>query len=172
MMYETGHFQLFSEASYNPDWRNLSMRKRKRPFGVTIIALLLLLNGLLAAVRGGLLAREFYQEEQGTIEPEDVARFSEDWSVIEWLAFPLTVAGIVMAWGMWTLNPRAWFATMALQGLHLTAQLYDYIQGDPHYINMITTLATVFYLNTRDVQIVFRPPKPKKPVPHPIHAED
>ena len=149
------------------------MQKRKRPFGVTIIALLLLLNGSLAAVRGGLLAYEFYQEEQGKIEPEAVAEFSEDWSLIEWLTFPLTVAGIVMAWGMWILNPKAWFATMALQGLYLTAQLYDYIQGDPHYINMITTLAIVFYLNTRDVQVVFRPARPKKPAPHPIHsAED
>lgn len=144
------------------------MSKRKRPFGVTIIAFLLLSNGLLAAVRGGLLAYEFYQEEQGTIDPEEVLEFSEDWSLIEWLGLPLTVGGIVMAWGMWILNPKAWFATMALQGLNLTAQLYDYSQGDPHYLNIIISLATVFYLNTRDVQVIFRPPK--KPKPTPLHS--
>jgi hypothetical protein len=146
------------------------MRKRKRPFGVTIIAFLLLFNGMLAAVRGGLLIYDLYQEEQGNIEPEEFAEFSEDWSLIEWLTLPLTAAGIVMAWGMWILNPKAWFATMALQGLYLIAQLYDYFQGDAHYVNLVITLATVFYLNTRDVQVIFRPPKPKKPTPHRIHS--
>jgi hypothetical protein len=135
----------------------MMLRRRRRPFGVTIIAALLVLNGLLAAVRGTLLLYDIYQREQGHIQVHEFPRLTENLSLIERLTLPFSIAGIIMAWGMLTLHPRAWFATMALQGLYLIAQLYDYFRGDPPYISLIITLAVVFYLNTRDVQLVFRP---------------
>jgi len=130
--------------------------KPRRPFGVTIIAVLLLVNGMLAVVRGGMIAVEFYNEQQGTIEPGEISELTEDFSLLDWLTLPVSAAGIVMAWGMWTLHPGAWFATMFLQGLYLLAQIYDYSQGDRPYGNLLITVLTVFYLNQRDVQLVFR----------------
>jgi hypothetical protein len=132
-------------------------RARQRPFGVTIIALLLLANGLLAVGEGIQLTYDFYREHSGKIHEEEVEKLAEDLSLLDWLTLPVTIAGIVLAWGMWTLRSWAWTATIALQGVYLAAQLHDYIQGEPVYHNLLITVVTVFYLNTHDVQVVFRP---------------
>ncbi|NLX11932.1 MAG: hypothetical protein GXY36_19975 [Chloroflexi bacterium] len=137
--------------------------QRKRPFGVSIIALLLLFNGLVAVVQGGLQIYDFYQAEEGRLETETFLRVSEDWTALDWLTLPFTIAGIVLAWGMWTLHPRAWFATMALQGIYLAAALYDYFQGEQVFVQMLLSVATVFYLNLRDVQVMFHIPGEREP---------
>jgi hypothetical protein len=130
--------------------------KHKRPFGVIIIAFLLLLNGMLATARSARIAYQFYEEQNGQIEPEKISERAEDLTLIEWLTLPITVAGIVIAWGMWALRPAAWLATMTLQGLYLAAQLYDYSQGQNVYPQLLVTVLTVFYLNQHDVKLVFR----------------
>ncbi len=130
--------------------------KHKRPFGVIIIAFLLLLNGMLATARSARIAYQFYEEQNGQIEPEKISERAEDLTLIEWLTLPITAAGIVIAWGMWALRPAAWLATMTLQGLSLAAQLYDYSQGQNVYPQMLVTVLTVFYLNQHDVKLVFR----------------
>lgn len=130
--------------------------KHKRPFGVIIIAFLLLLNGMLATARGARIAYQFYEEQNSQLEPEKISERYEDLTLIEWLTLPITAAGIVIAWGMWALRPAAWLATMALQGLSLAAQLYDYSQGQNVYPQLLVTVLTVFYLNQHDVKLVFR----------------
>jgi hypothetical protein len=130
--------------------------KHKRPFGVIIIAFLLLLNGMLATARSARIAYQFYEEQNGQIEPEKISERAEDLTLIEWLTLPITAGGIVIAWGMWALRPAAWLATMTLQGLYLAAQLYDYSQGQNVYPQLLVTVLTVFYLNQHDVKLVFR----------------
>ncbi len=130
--------------------------KHKRPFGVTIIAFLLLLNGTLAIARGVEIAYQFYEEQNGQIGPDKISERARDLTLIEWLTLPMTAAGIVMAWGMWALRPAAWLATMTLQGLHLAAQLYDYSSSQNVYAHLLVIVLTVFYLNQRDVKLVFR----------------
>jgi hypothetical protein len=130
--------------------------KHKRPFGVTIIAFLLLLNGVLAIARGAEIVYRFYEEQNGQIEPDKISERAGNLTLIERLTLPITAAGIVMAWGMWALRPAAWLATMTLQGLYLAAQLYDYGQGRNVYAQLLVTVLTVFYLNQRDVKLVFR----------------
>jgi hypothetical protein len=129
--------------------------KHKRPFGVIIIAFLLLLNGMLATAHSARIAYQFYEEQNGQIEPEKISERAEDLTLIEWLTLPITAAGIVIAWGMWALRPAAWLATMTLQGLYLAAQLYDYNQGQHVYPQLLITVLTVFYLNQHDVKLVF-----------------
>lgn len=131
------------------------MKTRNRPFGVTIIALLLVFNGLLAAARGGLQIYEFIEEQQGIILRQEIIDFTGTWTLLDWLTLPVAIAGLVMAWGMWRMQPRAWFWTMFLNGLYLVAHLIDYINGHASYIQLLITLATVFYLNQRDVHLVF-----------------
>jgi hypothetical protein len=130
--------------------------KLKRPFGVTVIAFLLLLNGALAIAHGVEIAYQFYEEHNGQIEPDRHSERGEELTLIEWLTLPITAGGIVMAWGMWALRPAAWLATMTLQGLYLAAQLYDYSQGGNVYPQLLVIVLTVFYLNQRDVKLVFR----------------
>jgi hypothetical protein len=130
--------------------------KHKRPFGVIIIAFLLLLNGMLATAHSARIAYQFYEEQNGQIDPEKISERAEDLTLLEWLTLPITAAGIVIAWGMWALRPAAWLATMTLQGLYLAAQLYDYSQGQNVYPQLLVTVLTVFYLNQHDVKLVFR----------------
>ncbi len=47
--------------------------KHKRPFGVTIIAFLLLLNGMLATARSARIAYQFYEEQNGQLEPDKIS---------------------------------------------------------------------------------------------------
>ena len=130
--------------------------KHKRPFGVIIIAFLLLLNGMLATARSARIAYQFYEEQNGQLEPDKISERAEDLTLIEWLTLPITAAGIVIAWGIWALRPVAWLATMTFQGLYLAAQLYDYSQGQNVYPQLLVTVITVFYLNQHDVKLVFR----------------
>lgn len=131
------------------------MNQRRRPFGVTIIALLLLVNGLLAAARGGLQLYEFVETERGDIVREEIEQFTGEFTALDWLTVPVTAAGIVLAWGMWHMHPRAWFWTIFLNGIYLIAHLIDYANGHPSYVQLLITLATVFYLNQRDVHLAF-----------------
>jgi hypothetical protein len=134
-------------------------RPKSRPFGVTVIALLLLVNGLFALAQGSSRLVELYQERAGLTGPdvlEDLSDATEDWTARDWLTVPFTISGIVLAWGMLTLHPRAWLATMALQAIFLASHLYDYFNGEPRTIDLVITLATVFYLNLSDVQLAFR----------------
>lgn len=108
-------------------------RAKNRPFGVTVIALLLLINGLIALVQGSTQLIELYQERAGLSEPillDDLAEATEDWTARDWLTVPFTISGIILAWGMLTLHPRAWLATMALQAIYLVIHLYDYFEGE------------------------------------------
>jgi hypothetical protein len=141
---------------YRQPGEHMPQPKYKRPFGVTIIAFLLLLNGVLATARSARIAYQFYEEQNGQLEPDKISERAQDLTLIEWLTLPITAAGIVIAWGMWTLRPAAWLATMTLQGLYLAAQLYDYSQGQHVYPQLLVTVLTVFYLNQHDVKLVFR----------------
>ena len=137
------------------------MTTYKRPFGVTIIAALLVFNGLLAAARGILQIYEFIELQQGVILRQEIIDFTGTWTLLDWLTLPVTVAGVVMAWGMWHMHARAWFWTMFLNGLYLVAHLIDYANGHTSYFQLLTTLATVFYLNQRDVHLAFHPHLPE-----------
>jgi uncharacterized membrane protein (DUF2068 family) len=90
------------------------------------------------------------------VQVEAVVEASENLTAIEWATLPFTLAGLVLAWGLWSLHPKAWTITMFLQGLFLAIQLYDYFKGEPVYLNLLVSVLTVLYLNQSDVQLVFR----------------
>ena len=122
-----------------------------------------LINGLIALVQGSTQLIELYQERAGLSEPillDDLAEATEDWTARDWLTVPFTISGIILAWGMLTLHPRAWLATMALQAIYLVIHLYDYFEGEARTLSLVITLATVFYLNLSDVQLAFRSAPP------------
>lgn len=102
---------------------------------------------------------ELYEERLGLTEPgllDELAAATEDWTARDWATVPFTISGIVLAWGMLTLHPRAWLATMALQAIYLVIHLYDYFNGAPRTVGLVIILATVFYLNLADVRLAFR----------------
>lgn len=134
------------------------LRRKKRPFGVTVIALLLLINGVTALAQSGTRLYELYEERLGLTEPDlldELAKATKDWTARDWATVPFTISGIILAWGMLTLHPRAWLATMALQAIYLVIHLYDYFNGAPRTAGLVIILATVFYLNLADVRLAF-----------------
>lgn len=131
-------------------------RPAKRPFGVAVIALLLLSNGLLSLVQLAYELRQCAGEHSGRVSVTMFVDSCSQLSGVNWATLPFTLIGIALAWGLWTLRPRMWTYTMFVQGVFLVVQLYDYFQGEPVFLNLTVSVFTVLYLNQSDVQLVFR----------------
>lgn len=115
--------------------------RRKRPFGVYVIALMQVLNGL--AIGLNILLRDDL----------DVSRSIER---SEALGMSLGFPGIVLALSLLMMWRWAWMVTMLWTGLSLGYGLYTYyFSSDPNFITMAINVFIVFYLNQRDVQQAF-----------------
>ena len=127
-----------------------AQRRRRRPFGVGVIALL---QGIASPLSGisWVLAES----------PFGLSRAYEAVSGLFVYAFGLL--GIAIAVGLWRLQRWAWTATMLWFGCTMAGALLAYRRGEPPYPLMVISLLTVFYLNQRDVQHAFgmgTPPAP------------
>jgi hypothetical protein len=116
--------------------------KRRRPFGVTAIAALLALDGVVAALTLVLVAVDTITETRD--------RLSLDTSLSA-----LGIAGLVTALGLLRLKRWAWVSTMLLVGANLVSVLVAYFDGQPRYLAMLLNVSIAFYLNQRSVQQAF-----------------
>jgi hypothetical protein len=131
----------------------------KRPFGVTIIGILLLLQGLalLASVAFALWVQLTHDgsELQSTLAVNLGGFTLNQWlsaTVMGALGLFSAAAGI----GVLRLLPWAWFGAMALQGWTLATLLLNYfVRGGGGYLSMLLGVIIVFYLNTRSVRDTF-----------------
>ena len=131
----------------------------KRPFGVTIIGILLLLQGLalLASVAFALWVQLTHEgsELQSTLAVNLGGFTLNQWlsaTVMGALGLFSAAAGI----GVLRLLPWAWFGAMALQGWTLATLLLNYfVRGGGGYLSMLLGVIIVFYLNTRAVRDTF-----------------
>jgi uncharacterized membrane protein (DUF2068 family) len=126
---------------YEPPQVDTLEQRTRRPFGVTIIAVLQALSGLSAGafvvvVRAGSLT---------IVDPELAAQ-----------SVALFAVGLVIAVGLWRLKRWAWVSVMVWTGLELAGGLLSYFRGDPDYPSMVLGIIIVFYLNQADVQAAFR----------------
>jgi hypothetical protein len=120
----------------------------QRPFGVSLIAIVQLLNA--GALAGSvILDRSVLPDEW---EDQVVTRSF-------WLAE--AAIGVVIAAGLWTLKRWAWTATMVWVGLNMAWALHSYFEADPPYVTMVGSLVQVFYLNQREVQRAFQHRSPR-----------
>lgn len=133
----------------------------KRPFGVTVIGVLMLAQGvlLIAEVVAALSTWVSPGAGAGTWRAPFVAGLGNlttgDWlttAVAGGLGLFITVCGI----GMLRMHPWAWLAAMALQGWTLAVLLLDYFaRGQSSYATMLLSTIIVFYLNSRTVRRTF-----------------
>lgn len=122
--------------------------RRRRPFGVTVIATIQVASAIGWAVLtyldqpdyGNVLSSLGYYEVAGPL---------------------LGLAGLLISYGMFTLKRQAWVLTMLWAGLNLAAALYSWYYGEPGYIAMALSVVTVYYLNQREVQAAFHVPLSK-----------
>lgn len=117
--------------------------ERRRPFGVTAIAIILLINAIVAVAR-------FYAGNQ------DIRTLLAESSYLVLINLALSLVGPVIGVGLWRLGRGAWVAAMIWAGAHLTSSLISYFHDEPHYLSMLLAVIAVFYLNQRDVQAAFQ----------------
>lgn len=122
--------------------------RRRRPFGVTVIATIQVVSAIGWALityldqpdYGNILGAVGYYETAGPL---------------------LGFAGLIISYGMFTLRRTAWVLTMLWAGLNLAAALYSWYYGEPGYPQMVLSVITVYYLNQREVQAAFHVPLAK-----------
>jgi hypothetical protein len=117
---------------------------RRRPFGVTVIAIVYLTNAVASVVR-----TDF---SNATVD-----YVMNDAGYLDLLQVLIASIGLLLGIGLWTLQRWAWVATMLWAGVTMVTALLAYFRGDPQFVSMALSVVVVFYLNSREVQGVFHP---------------
>lgn len=119
--------------------------RRRRPFGVTVIAAIQIISAITwAAVV--VLDRTDFLEIFGSL------------GYYEAIGPALAILSIGIAYGLITLRRRAWVLTMLWAGVILSVGLYGWWADEPNYGAMVLGVITVYYLNQREVQAAFHVP--------------
>lgn len=135
----------------------------KRPFGVYMIVLLLLLGIFestleIFRVQSSLVGfwadtEEFLRRHGGLVTL--TARFLTDAMAISIANGVIIAVWFAVVVGLWLLQRWAWVSLMILVGVILTYTLVLYFEGAPDYIGMILYVAIAFYMNDHSVQRAF-----------------
>ncbi|MBE2238572.1 MAG: hypothetical protein IAE81_12340 [Caldilineaceae bacterium] len=126
-----------------------SSLRRRRPFGLYMILILLTVQGLLGAVLAALFAISALAlpgEFWATVEPElyNVA-----------VSLLLLLITVVVAFGLWRYRGWGWYGMMLLLAYYMTTDVIGYFSGGPDYVSMLLNVFMVFYLNQREVRDLF-----------------
>jgi hypothetical protein len=131
----------------------------KRPFGVYMIVLLLVLGVFVAVlevvrIQTGLTgiwaqADEVLRDFSGLVML--ASRLFTNPMVLTVVQTLIIVVWVIIIIGMWLMRRWAWLLLMIFTGITLTFALFRYFEGDPDYLGMLTNVAVAFYLNDRSV---------------------
>lgn len=120
--------------------------RRKRPFGIRALSLLLLLLA-------GSLALDVWW---GRLDfPWPVGLGLPRVATTRALGSAIAVLLALMATGIWLFKRAAWVATMLAVGALMVLELRWYARGTPRYLLMVLCVLIAFYLNLREVQSLF-----------------
>jgi hypothetical protein len=123
--------------------------KRRRPFGLYMIAGLQLVLSIMLAL--ALLGEKTIATYLKVLIQNPI--------FYSWFGWVLAGSLILSVLGLMILKRWAWILTMILTGLGLSYSIWSYFQENPHYIPMVIYLVIVFYLNQREVQSAFSQPE-------------
>jgi hypothetical protein len=133
---------------------------RRRPLGVIIVTVGLVLTGLSAylVAAAALLG--------GTVLWTDVPMLGETSNVVALSPVPGPIVGaasiavgtmsLVVAVGFARLRSWGWTGLMLLAAVTLTINLVAVVLGNPNEGSMAVAVAAVFYANQRRIQLLFR----------------
>jgi hypothetical protein len=146
----------------------------KRPLGVTILAVLLLLYGLLMTALSLFVLALGVLDYTGNV-PSGLLVVLRQLSVIDVLEVAAQVAlgvfALLSGFGMFWMRPWAWLMAMLLLGCELAIQLGSYFEGHPSYLTLLITALLVFYLNQRPIREAFSIEPKASAVPASMHVE-
>ncbi len=130
----------------------------KRPLGVLLLGVLILVVGLFLSLLAALLLLSTLARSTGNLPPDWVI-LGEPRQVQDVLflaaQFVLGVAAVVSGIGLLLIRTWAWLLALALLGCELIIQLSNYFQGHPAYGAMLFSALLVLYLNQRPIREVF-----------------
>lgn len=124
--------------------------KHKRPFGLHAIVIIQLLRALLFSILIGLV----YHTDLRLSAP-----YQADAS-LEWylpLTYILSMAGVVLAYGLWQRRNWAWVGLMVQLVLIMLLDLLAYTSTTPNYPMMALNVLQAFYVAQGDVRQAFQP---------------
>lgn len=131
----------------------------KRPFGVTLVGVLLLVQGLFLMVLASaaiFLNATLHGGRLGPLLAIDFARLTVTDPFSAVLVGALGVFIALSGVGVLRMLPWAWLAAMALQGWTLAVFLLAYFtRAQSSYPSVLLSVVIVFYLNSRTVRRTF-----------------
>jgi magnesium-transporting ATPase (P-type) len=140
-----------------------SNKPRKRPWSVTAVGLLLLLQAVglfgLGAIHFAMVYMVDLWAPLSALSAEELLLGVDNKVVMSILFIPLSLLAILAAVGFRRLWRNAWTNAMLLQGLTLLIALILYFTAKPFYVYilMLYGIFMVLYLNYYHVQMAFRP---------------
>jgi len=88
---------------------------RKRPLGITLIAILLFISAVIEIIGG--LSSVIGTTPTGTLS--DV--------LLGWFPLALGVIELVLAWGLWTLKPWAYWGTLVVEIVNILIHFFGFL---------------------------------------------
>lgn len=140
-----------------------SNRSKKRPWPVTAVGLLLLLQAVglfgLGAIHFGTVYLLDLWAPTSALSIEELLLGVVNKIVMSVVFIPLSLLTALAAAGFLRVRRNAWTNAMLLQGLTLLVALILYFTAKPFYVYtlMLYSIFMVLYLNYHDVQMAFRP---------------
>jgi hypothetical protein len=134
--------------------RSIRTERRARPFGVTVIVVLLLVAAVVALPSSLIGLRGALRSEGGIAPLPDPTTIQLIGALMLLLA--IAAAALAAAVGLVRLRRWAWVLTMLMVGTQMAANLWEYVvAGERPYVEMLLDVVLVFYLNQREVQRAF-----------------
>jgi len=131
----------------------------RRPFGLYMILILLAVQALLGVLRAAIV---------GIGAVVDPAEF---WSLVTPNMLDVIVPTgvllitLVVMIGLWRYRSWGWYGMMMLLAYHMATDAYAYFTGSQEPLPMLLNVVMVFYLNQREVRVLFEEPIAGKGIP-------
>jgi uncharacterized membrane protein (DUF2068 family) len=121
---------------------------RERPLGVTIIAILLGIQAVLAIIGGiiVLVAATFANPLAGLL--------------VGWIPLAIGILSFVLAWGLWTLKPWAFWVTVVLEIVYILINVFSFTRPNGNAFSIfgggiISLIILIYLLVDRHVRAAF-----------------
>ena len=127
--------------------QNISIQKR--PLGITIIAILLFIQAVIAIIAGifAFIGTTFANPLAGLL--------------LGWIPLAIGVLTFIVAWGLWTLKPWAYWVTLILEIIYIVSNLFNL--GQPNHSlfgvlggGLVSIIIVIYLLVDGNVRRAFR----------------
>ena len=142
----------------------MTVQQQQRPMGVTILAILAFVGGILGICGGlsGIVGASFLGGLAASAGASNVTALGGMLVVYSIIAVAFAVADLVFGFGAWTLKPWAWMLGMVLFGLNIVFQLVAVVAGwstlGGVLISIVIAGVIIYYLLTPEVKKAFGRP--------------